>query len=202
MSPTVQYPLRESRYLRGARVPWVAFLEDALPPELCDRLVEGIEQRSPALAPINVAGAAVLAPKSRNNDRVMFDDVALATDLFARTKAVLPSRFGGGTLLGYNERFRGYRYRDGQRFAPHFDGAYYRPETPTGREGSQITVLFYLNDGFAGGETNIIDYDVVIAPKKGSALLFEHAILHEGCAVTSGVKYVLRTDAMYWFERS
>jgi hypothetical protein len=29
------------------------------------------------------------------------------------------------------------------------------------------------------------------------ALLFQHEVLHEGCAVESGVKYVLRTDVMY-----
>ena len=40
-----------------------------------------------------------------------------------------------------------------------------------------------------------------IVPKKGSALFFEHRMLHEGCAVTAGTKYVLRTDAMYWFVR-
>ena len=201
-NPTVRLPLRESPYLQGARVPFVAFIEDALSPELCDRLVQRIEAHSPAVAPINVAGGPVLDEKTRNNDRVMFDDVALAAELFARTRTALPSTLDGGTLVGYNERFRGYRYRRGQRFAPHFDGAYHRPATAKGREGSQITVLFYLNEGFQGGETKILDYDVVIVPKKGSVLLFEHPILHEGCAIESGVKYVLRTDAMYWFEHT
>jgi hypothetical protein len=28
------------------------------------------------------------------------------------------------------------------------------------------------------------------------ALLFQHQLLHEGCVVTSGVKYVLRSDVM------
>jgi prolyl 4-hydroxylase len=198
LSPTVRYPLRESPHLKGVRVPYVAFIEEALSSELCDQLVQRIEAHSPAIAPISVAGGAVLNTSVRNNDRVMFDDAALAADLFTRTKAALPPSFDGGTLVGYNERFRGYRYRKGQRFAPHFDGAFYRPGTE-GREGSQITVLFYLNDGFEGGETKFLDYEVVIVPKRGSVLFFEHPILHEGCAVTAGVKYVLRTDAMYKF---
>ena len=201
MSLDVRYPLRESPYLQHVRLPFVAFVENALAPELCDALVRRIEACSPEVAPINVAGGAVLDTRVRNNERVMFDDAALAADLFARTSGCLPPSFDGGTLVGYNERFRGYRYRDGQRFAPHFDGAYFRPETPAGREGSQITVLFYLNEGFVGGQTRLLDYEVVIAPKKGSVLFFEHAILHEGSAVSAGTKYVLRSDAMYWFDR-
>ena len=36
-----------------------------------------------------------------------------------------------------------------------------------------------------------------VQPKVGMALVFEHAILHEGVAVEEGTKYVLRTDVMY-----
>lgn len=202
MEPSVRFPLRESPYLQGVRVPYVAFIENALSPDVCDSLVKRIEAHSPEVAPISVAGGFVMNTNVRNNERAMFDDVALAADLFERTKAYAPASLDGGKLVGYNERFRGYRYRNGQRFAPHFDGAYFRPETPRGREGSQLTLLFYLNDGFEGGETKLLDYEIAIAPKKGSLLLFEHAILHEGCAVTSGTKYVLRSDAMYWFDRA
>jgi predicted 2-oxoglutarate/Fe(II)-dependent dioxygenase YbiX len=199
VSTNIRFPLRESPYLKGVRIPFVAFMEDALSADLCDQLIQRIEAHSPTVAPINVAGGAVLNTNVRNNDRVIFDDAALAADLFARTQEALPTSLDGGKLVGYNERFRGYRYRGGQRFAPHFDGAYFRPETPTGRDGSQITVLFYLNGGFEGGETKLLDYEVVITPKRGSVLFFTHAILHEGCAVTAGVKYVLRSDAMYRF---
>ena len=201
MSAKIHHPLREAAWLRQTRrLPYVAFVEDALPAEVCDALVARIEAESPALAPINVAGGAVVDTRVRNNERVMFDDVALAADLFARTRAFVPETLEEARLVGYNERFRGYRYRNGQRFAPHFDGAYYRPRTARGREGSQVTVLFYLNEGFSGGETRLIDYEVTIAPKRGSVLFFEHAMLHEGCPVTAGTKYVLRSDAMYWFE--
>ncbi len=202
MEPRVRFPLRESPYLTRVRVPYVAFVENALSPEVCDSLVRRVEANSPAVAPITVAGGFVMNTNVRNNERVIFDDAALAADLFERTKAYAPSSLDGGILVGYNERFRGYRYRNGQRFAPHFDGAYFRPDTGRGREGSQLTLLFYLNEEFEGGETKFLDYEIAIAPKEGSLLLFEHAILHEGCAVTAGTKYVLRSDAMYFFARS
>lgn len=202
MSPTVRHPLRESPYAAAMRrLPFVAFVEEALPPDLCDALAARIDAQGPTVAPITTGAGPVMRLDVRNNERVLFDDVALADELFARTRPWLPESLEHGTLVGYNERFRGYRYRGGQRFAPHFDGAYFRPDTPRGRAGSQLTVLFYLNDGFVGGETNLIDYEVVIRPKKGAVLFFAHAMLHEGCAVTAGTKYVLRSDAMYWFAR-
>jgi hypothetical protein len=41
------------------------------------------------------------------------------------------------------------------------------------------------------------DYDVEVVPRTGMALLFQHALVHEGCVVTHGVKYALRSDVMY-----
>ena len=202
MTRTIRHPLRESPYLRNVRVPYVAVVDGALPDDVCDALVARIEAEQPAPAPIMVRGKPNMDTRVRNNERVMFDDAALAADLFARTRDALPAVLNDATLVGYNERFRGYRCRDGQRFLPHYDGAYYRADTPTGREGSQLTALFYLNDEFVGGETRILDYEVTVPPRKGALFVFEHAMLHEGCPVTAGTKYVLRSDAMYRFDRS
>jgi hypothetical protein len=55
---------------------------------------------------------------------------------------------------------------------------------------------------FDGGETNFLDWrdegrKVGFAPEAGDVLVFDHALLHEGAAVTRGVKYCARTDVMY-----
>jgi len=39
--------------------------------------------------------------------------------------------------------------------------------------------------------------EVAIQPETGMGLLFQHPIIHEGSIVTSGVKYVARSDLMY-----
>jgi hypothetical protein len=57
--------------------------------------------------------------------------------------------------------------------------------------------MVYLNEGFGGGTTAFHDFDVAATPRTGAALVFQHQLLHEGCVVTSGVKYVLRSDVMY-----
>lgn len=193
----VQYPLKEVKQ----RTPFVSLTEEALPGPLCDELIERIEAEKPAAAPILMGGGReVMRPDVRNNERVIFDDAELAQRLFARTREAVPERLEEGLLVGFNERFRGYRYRRGQRFAPHFDGSYFRPERGLFAEGSQLSILFYLNSDFSGGETQILDYELVIQPRRGSMLAFAHCMLHEGCMVRSGTKYVLRTDAMYRFS--
>ena len=197
MNPVVHHPLREAPYLKHMRLPYVAFVEGVLGDDECAALIARIEASSPELAPIMVGGRPVMDTNVRNNERVIFDDPVLAELLFEKTRAICPATLHRGALIGYNERFRGYRYRRGQRFAPHFDGAYFRPGGV--REGSQLSLLFYLNSDFSGGETRLLDYEVVIQPRMGSVLAFEHAMLHEGSEVRSGTKYVLRTDAMYRF---
>lgn len=39
--------------------------------------------------------------------------------------------------------------------------------------------------------------DALGPPRTGTALLFQHLLVHEGCVVRTGVKYVLRSDVMY-----
>jgi prolyl 4-hydroxylase len=134
-----------------------------------------------------------MRPDIRNNERVILDDPAFAEELYRRLGEAIPETISGWTRVGLNERFRCYRYRQGQWFAPHSDDAFRR--TPD--ERSFLTVMVYLNEGFEGGCTRFLRLGAEATPKTGRALLFQHALLHEGAAVESGVKYALRTDAMY-----
>ena len=73
------------------------------------------------------------------------------------------------------------------------DGAYIR----TAQERSLLTLIVYLNEDFAGGRTAFLDFELQATPKTGTALVFQHLLLHEGCMVHSGVKYAMRSDVMY-----
>jgi len=149
--------------------------------------------------------AGVVVKDFRDNDRVLFDDAALAARLFGRALPFLPPVIEGKVPVGFNERFRFYRYGPGQTFKPHVDGAHHRFAL---RQASELTFLMYLNDDFTGGETNFFfDYALHLAlggrvrfgvrPVRGTALVFRHRLLHEGAPVLTGRKYVLRTDVMY-----
>ena len=168
-------------------------IDGVLSPGECLALIARIEAAGPKIAPVSYPEGPVVDLGMRNNTRVMFDDPALAALLYARVVARLPRTISGSEVVGANERLRCYRYAAGQRFAPHYDGAFVRDEL----ERSRLTFMVYLNEEFTGGETAMLDLDEEIMPRTGRALLFQHAILHEGCEVTSGVKYVVRSDIMY-----
>lgn len=155
--------------------------------------MERIEQIGLEPAPVNTARGSVVDADTRNNDRVIFDQPALARLLFDRVREALVPAIEEWRLCGLNERFRAYRYRPGQHFAPHQDGAWHRSDD----ERSLFTFMVYLNDDFTGGETVFFRPSFTVRPRTGRALLFFHPLLHEGAEVRTGTKYALRSDVMY-----
>jgi prolyl 4-hydroxylase len=193
----VLVPGRGRPYVDGDRLdltgPLVWTVPDVFTAAECAKYIARIEELGPSAAPISTSRGFVMAPDIRNNTRVMFDDHALAADLFARVKDHVPPSLANMRPVGANERFRCYRYEPGQKFAAHYDGAFER----NAQERSLLTLIVYLNDDFGGGTTEFLDFEIHARPRTGTALLFQHFLLHEGCTVTSGKKYVLRSDVMY-----
>lgn len=130
----------------------------------------------------------------RDQDRLAFVDAELAQTLHQALKSHLPQHVGELQLCGFNDYIRLYRYGPGQRFLPHMDHWF----SPDDRRITLYTVLVYLNDDFGGGATRFtVETFDIVRPKAGRAAVWQHKLAHEGMAVTSGVKYALRTDAMY-----
>jgi predicted 2-oxoglutarate/Fe(II)-dependent dioxygenase YbiX len=165
--------------------------------EECGSFVARSERAGYDAATITTTHGAVTAMDIRDNARLIVDDQSLADSLWQRAGPCLPQRIGDWRAVGFNERFRFYRYDAGQKFAPHFDGYFRRSDD----ERSHLTFMVYLNADFTGGETKFYDEDrelhVTVNPECGMALGFVHLQLHEGAPVIAGRKYVLRTDVMY-----
>ena len=179
--------------------PYILTEPDVLTPDECRTLIERIERAGPTVATINTFSGPRIRTDVRNNDRVIFDDEELAATLLERVRHRVPEEIHGMQIAGANERFRCYRYLPGMRFAPHADGPFVRNEN----ERSVYTLIVYFNDDFEGGSTAfLVDPEVSITPRTGMALLFQHPIIHEGSLVTSGTKYVARTDVMYRLPNS
>jgi len=104
------------------------------------------------------------------------------------------------------------KYTPGGHFGPHYDGPYIVNDN----ERSLQTLNLYLNGDFSGGSTNFVkesqsmlpgtngkfyadqeNITLRIVPEIGLALLFNHHMLHEGQALESNVKYLMRSDIMY-----
>ncbi len=172
-------------------------IHDFFSPDECRASIARSEGLGYVDAPITTPLGFVMAKDVRNNTRVMVDDVSLARRLFERARPFLPSRVDFWTLHGLNERFRYYRYEVGQRFRLHYDGSFWR----NAEEESQLTFMVYLNDDFIGGTTDFYyeneSLKARVKPRRGTALVFAHAQLHEGTPVLRGRKYVLRSDVMF-----
>lgn len=174
--------------------PLVWTVDDVLSPADCEAYIARIRQGSAEVAPIvGHDGAPEVDLEVRNNTRVMWDDAAESDALVARVAKQVPARLMGMTLAGGNPRVRLYRYGPGEKHGAHWD-------TVVHLEGgvcSLVTLVFYLNDDFEGGETDFPELNQRIIPRRGRALLFQHRILHVASEVTRGEKFVLRTDILY-----
>ena len=171
-------------------------LDNFLTSEECKLLIERSEGIGYEESLIQTSGGQIMNKDVRDNERVIFDDEELSKSLFERVKEYLPKELDETAeweLLGLNERFRFYRYTDGQQFKQHKDGSFARNEN----EISKVTMIMYLNEEFKSGATRFVLENEYIEPKTGRLLLFRHGIIHAGLPVFDGVKYVLRTDVMY-----
>ncbi len=138
---------------------------------------------------------------ARNNERVMIEDEALARGLWTRMQAWVTPRHEGEPVRGLNWRFRIYRYEPGQYFRPHRD---LRMDLPGGGQ-TRYSLMIFLNEEFEGGRTRFFGRGAkgknpvthAVVPTLGSAVVFDHLLLHEGEQVTAGVKYAVRTDLIY-----
>lgn len=175
-------------------------LDNFFTPEECKEFIERSEKIGYEESKIRVRFGTdvteVMNKDVRDNERVVFDDKELADSLFERVKQYLPQELDEAKeweLLGLNERFRFYRYKDGQQFKQHKDGSFVRNDN----EVSKVTMMIYLNEEFECGSTRFVLENEYVEPKTGKLLLFRHGMLHAGVPVYNGIKYVLRTDVMY-----
>ena len=98
-----------------------------------------------------------------------------------------------GTGIDQGESLTVLRYAPGQQYRPHSDAL-----PGTGNQRIK-TVLLYLNEGFAGGETTFPAHGVTVTPRGGDALLFTNTLpdgrpdprsVHAGLPVRQGVKWL------------
>lgn len=150
-------------------------------------------------------------PSYRNNRRLVRDDAACAGWLFERFLAVAPPeltrRVEGGQrwrLVGLNPRLRACEYLPGQAFFLHQDGVRFSPDGSR----SFLTFMVYLDDpaSFEGGETRFFrggpgtepnEIVLRLRPSRGSLIVFDHALWHDGAEVLRGEKHVLRSELMF-----
>lgn len=166
----------------------------------CDAILASVRDAEWLPGTVNRASGREVDASIRNNLIAIVRDPAIGDALWARVAPHLPPTLTAAwdgprrtlRVHGLFAPLRVYRYEPGHHFGLHSDQSYTRDEAR-----SLLTLLLYLDDDLDGGETEFPEQAVVIAPRAGHALWFQHALLHAGKPVTRGVKHVLRTDVLY-----
>jgi prolyl 4-hydroxylase len=176
---------------------------DMLSKPECEAIIAQTQGSEWLAATVNSFGGRVVNANLRDNDTAIIkDDAALLAQVYERLLPHIPaqmSREDDGkrvelSVCGLFSPMRVYRYGVGQRFGLHQDQSYARAED---KARSFLTLILYLNDDYTGGETDFPEQQQRIVPKQGTALLFQHMLLHAGLAISAGTKYLLRSDVMY-----
>ncbi|CAF3407494.1 unnamed protein product [Rotaria socialis] len=173
-------------------------LYNVFAPEECQFLIDSIE---------NIGFNKLLYGENyRTNTRTQIKQTDLANEFFLRVQDFLPKQWPGHKntshweLMNLNDHLRICRYEPGQFFAPHFDGIFKKSYM----EQSQLTIMAYLNHSYTDGHTNFLDdttkphgITYALKPETGMVLIFQHDLFHEGETVSTGKKYIMRSDVMY-----
>lgn len=160
-------------------------------PATCQQFIQKSENEGFEKALVNTINGPVKMEEFRNNDRLFWEDEDLAEQIWQEIEEFVPCDLGEFQAIGLNELFRFYRYDVHQQFNWHYDAPYQRNQN----ERSFYTFMIYLNADFEGGGTAFEGFE--ISPQIGAGLIFSQELEHAGLPVTSGRKYILRTDIMY-----
>lgn len=166
-------------------------LKNLWSPAACQELIRKSEASGFEKALVNTPDGPVRMEGLRNNDRLILEDEDLAAQIWGEIAPYVPQDMGEYQAIGLNELFRIYRYDVGQEFNWHYDAPYQRNRN----ERSFFTFSIYLNDDFEGGATAFEEFEV--KAHTGDAILFYQELYHAGLPITSGRKYLLRSDLMY-----
>jgi predicted 2-oxoglutarate/Fe(II)-dependent dioxygenase YbiX len=169
-------------------------------PDECAEVLASLQHAEWLQGTVNRSSGREVDKTIRNNVVALVEDPRVASTLWTKIAPHIPASMATGWdgprriahAQGLFEPLRVYRYEVGHHFGLHSDQSYTR-----GNARSLLTLLVYLDDAFEGGETEFPEQAQVIVPRTGSALWFQHAVLHAGRAVTRGTKHVLRTDVLY-----
>jgi prolyl 4-hydroxylase len=184
------FPRRPFEPLRLSEAPYAAAAPGFMTAAECDYLKAAAE---PGLQPsvvVDPVTRRTVPHPVRKSEGAVFGVFAedLVVNALNRRIAAL-----SGTRLDQGEPLQLLRYRPGGEYKPHMDAL---PAEPNQRV---LTVLVYLSDDYAGGETHFPGTGLSFRGRTGDALLFRNATpdgradplsLHAGLPVTRGAKYL------------
>ncbi|HEY4293078.1 2OG-Fe(II) oxygenase [Luteibacter sp.] len=191
---------RDIRILVRVSRPIIAVLDGVLDTDECFMLRELARTRLARSQVVNPGTGIGVVQDIRTSEGANFGrgETELIARIDARTAAIM------GMDEEHGEGLQAMRYGVGAEYVPHFD--YFPPGDPGSephlRHGGQrvSTLIMYLDDVEAGGETIFPRIDFTYVPRRGQGLYFEYTApdgsldslsLHGGAPVLAGEKWIL-----------
>jgi hypothetical protein len=169
-------------------------------PEEWRALIDMTNEKGYTPALVNIGrGNQQYLPDVRDHARCIIDDDHMTDFFFKLLAPYIPPEKASRKLHNLNERLRFLCYfNPGQRFEVHYDGNFTKIEGPRKGDTSFVTIQIYLNSDSIGGETLFhLKPEVRFQPREGAVVIFSQDLPHEGCELKGGIKYTVRTEAMY-----
>lgn len=191
---------REVHVLMRLERPVIALFENVLSHAECDELIELARPRLEASTIVDPLSGEDRMAEHRDSEGMFFrlNENPFIARLDARISALM------NCPVAHGEGIQVLRYGVQAKNTPHFD--FLQPGNQTNREsllrsGQRVsTLVVYLNDVPAGGETVFPEVGLVVLPRKGNAAYFEYAnslrqvdyrSVHAGGAVLQGEKWAM-----------
>lgn len=172
--------------------------------------VDGVLDAKECAALTEAANAAGWKPSPmapmQSGLRSRVDDPATAAMIFERLKPYVPAIHERRRVIGLTPTLRFVKYGPGCEVLPHPDTAGGDAHTRVLRPNSSwFTCLLYLNEGYEGCETHLVpppprsefSRGVLVEPRAGRALIFDHTVVHGCPPLRCGEKLVCRVDVAY-----
>ncbi|MDR0182578.1 2OG-Fe(II) oxygenase [Lysobacter arvi] len=190
---------REIRVLARLQRPAAVLLENVLSATECEALIALSSQRMTPSTVVDPESGELAPVQARSSEGTWFARGAEA--LIARIETRLAQIMD--VPVAHGEGLQVLHYRVGGEYRPHHD--YFPPDARGSarhmREGGQRTasLILYLNDVEAGGETIFPLCQAAFVPRRGRALYFAYcdptgrldpASLHGGAPVEAGEKWI------------
>lgn len=197
---------REIKVLSRIEKPFILHLDNVISPEECAELIDLSKDRLQPSRVVDSNTGEERTATGRTSKGMYFsiNENELITKLEKRFSELtqFPVENGEGLQV--------LNYQVGEEYKTHFD--YFPPHRIHDNKGGQRvgTLLIYLNDVEAGGETVFPKVGAAIVPKKGSAVYFHYTnrlgqvdrlSVHSSIPVAKGEKWVatkwIRQNAIY-----
>lgn len=190
---------REVRLATVLSNPNVALVEDLLSEQECNKLIQmaqGKLQRSEVVDPTS-GRLEISGVRKSEGAHFGYGENAVVARIEARVAALT------GIPIAHGEPLQLLHYPAGGEYEPHhdyFDPAFDGTATQLRHGGQRVaTIVMYLREPDAGGDTYFPELELSVRPRRGSAVYFEYCnargdldarCLHAGTPVLRGHKWI------------